>query len=639
MRKLKYLALYLVIILSLVLLNSCNKTEELSNQEKIYNMAVQSGYEGTYEQWLESIKGDSIELTIDESYICWKYKNETVWKKLISLTDLSGKDGKDGTNGKDGLSAYEIYLLYHPEYTKSEEEWIAEIVCGNNETKSYTVTFDTLGGSSVPSQSVKHGYKVNKPENPTKPGFTFEGWYVDDEKWSFSGHSVTSNMTLTAKYSEKSFVITYDLQGGEFFGYPNIITKAKYNDVISLPNVYKFGCTFDGWTINGKKVDNTFTYKYDYDITIVANWKVNTFSVKFLNKDGSSIFNPINVVYGEVINLPSNPTKDGVSFDGWYLDPGFYEKFIEGSTMPNEDLILYAKWVTTITFDSMGGSYCEPIKDVPLTYVILPEPTKDGYLFQGWYKEETFENEFVQVIPKSDITVYAKWSKLNPNTYYPITNFKDFDDNAYEITEADDGTTITATENKGEWSLTYDWIDCFGENYNYVEFKVQGTKDCKVIIKLEGGDSYAVEKMFYLTGEEQTVTMKISDANLSTITGQRFIIFLNAGNRGLTKEYNYNSNEHIYFDEAPYITIKSARICQAFDDNYVDATYAIHFKSNGGSIIKPIYITPNASLTLEKPTRNGYTFDGWYLDEELTNKFDGTSKNYPIILYAKWIKN
>src|SRR5574344_2333919 len=53
-----------------------------SEQYKIYKIASSSGYTGTYEEWLESIRGDSITLQVNDGYIEWKYSKDTTWTKL-----------------------------------------------------------------------------------------------------------------------------------------------------------------------------------------------------------------------------------------------------------------------------------------------------------------------------------------------------------------------------------------------------------------------------------------------------------------------------------------------------------------------------------------------------------------------------
>ncbi|MCD8037468.1 MAG: S-layer homology domain-containing protein [Clostridiales bacterium] len=72
-----------------------------------------------------------------------------------------------------------------------------------NLLKVYTVSFDSQGGSDVDNQTVASGDKVTEPTAPTKSGYEFKGWYINDEfttEWDFSG-TVTKNMTLYAKFT------------------------------------------------------------------------------------------------------------------------------------------------------------------------------------------------------------------------------------------------------------------------------------------------------------------------------------------------------------------------------------------------------------------------------------------------------
>ena len=67
--------------------------------------------------------------------------------------------------------------------------------------KEYTVSFDSAGGSAVAEQTVEHGKTVDKPADPTRAGYAFEGWYVGDAEYDFT-QPVTSDLTLTAKWTE-----------------------------------------------------------------------------------------------------------------------------------------------------------------------------------------------------------------------------------------------------------------------------------------------------------------------------------------------------------------------------------------------------------------------------------------------------
>ena len=69
--------------------------------------------------------------------------------------------------------------------------------------KDYTVTYESNGGSTVPSQTVKYNETANKPADPTKSGYTFAGWYTEEKltnKYDFAT-PVTGNITLYAKWT------------------------------------------------------------------------------------------------------------------------------------------------------------------------------------------------------------------------------------------------------------------------------------------------------------------------------------------------------------------------------------------------------------------------------------------------------
>ena len=101
-------------------------------------------------------------------------------------------------------------LAYYAQYkenggTLSYEKWLDELKNGNLgiETQVFhTVTFDSQNGSNVPSQQVKHGEKITKPTDPTKEGYSFEGWTYDEQEWIFSIYVVTEDITLTANWEE-----------------------------------------------------------------------------------------------------------------------------------------------------------------------------------------------------------------------------------------------------------------------------------------------------------------------------------------------------------------------------------------------------------------------------------------------------
>jgi uncharacterized repeat protein (TIGR02543 family) len=203
--------------------SSSTSSSSETNDERyaIYVKAQAAGFTGTYQEWLNSIKGadgtsllngttnpTSSQGKNGDTYIntsTWDVyvKSGGNWTKVGNILGTKGVDGQDGADGEDGLSAYEIYIANYPDYQGDEEQWLEDLINGNlAEVQTFIVTFDSNGGTSVPSQQVKRLDKVTKPLDPTKTGYTFDGWYIGAERWVFSGYNVTENITLTARWVE-----------------------------------------------------------------------------------------------------------------------------------------------------------------------------------------------------------------------------------------------------------------------------------------------------------------------------------------------------------------------------------------------------------------------------------------------------
>ena len=153
--------------------------------------------------------------------------------------------------------------------------------------KTYTVTFNSMGGSSVNPQNVEHGTKADEPSAPTKEGYEFQGWYTGEDAtasvYDFDT-AVTQDITLYAKWDEKNYTVNYNLN---YEGATNTLeakTNVKWGDNGLLPsgnNPGRGGYIFDGWytqSTGGEKVTDTTTYaniaKNDADIsvTLYAHW-------------------------------------------------------------------------------------------------------------------------------------------------------------------------------------------------------------------------------------------------------------------------------------------------------------------------------------------------------------------------------
>ena len=145
--------------------------------------------------------------------------------------------------------------------------------------KTYTVIFDSQGGSSVRSQEVNHGAKATTPTEPTKAGFEFKGWYTSatcETAYDFAT-AVTEDITLYAQWTPNTYTVTFKTEtGGKINGNMSDVTHsvAYDSDFPETPEVTAdTHYEFDKWVDeNGNEV-TTFPEKVTGNATYTAKWK------------------------------------------------------------------------------------------------------------------------------------------------------------------------------------------------------------------------------------------------------------------------------------------------------------------------------------------------------------------------------
>lgn len=201
----------------------------------------------------------------------------------------------------------------------------------------------------------------------------------------------------------------------------------------------------DNGNIKPNKLGETSIHVVSYYDGYENDVKLEVYKEKYkitFNSNGGSNVDSIEGYKDEVITEPDKPVKKYYKFSGWYTDEELTNKFIFDK-MPENDITLYAKWnkyKTTISFNSNGGSSIESITNYAGDKVISPNnPIKEGYKFDGWYKEKELKNKYnFDVMPESDIVIYAKW--ITSNTYI-IDKYIIDNDNKY-IDSIDINTNI-----------------------------------------------------------------------------------------------------------------------------------------------------------------------------------------------------
>ena len=201
---------------------------------------------------------------------------------------------------------------------------------------TYAVTLNTNGGTIADGKDVTgytYGVGATLPTDVTRTGYTFKGWY-DNENLTGSpvtaiGGAETGNKEYWAKWEINQYTITFDTNGGSEIA---PITQDYGTEITAPADPTRKGYTFKGWD---KEIPETMPAE---NITVKAQWKTNQYTIAFDTNGGSEIA-PITQDYGTEITAPNNPTRKGYTFKGW-------DKEIP-ETMPAENITITARWRDT----------------------------------------------------------------------------------------------------------------------------------------------------------------------------------------------------------------------------------------------------------------------------------------------------
>ena len=263
----------------------------------------------------------------------------------------------------------------------------------------------------------------------------------------------------------------------------------------------------------------------------------------------------------------------------------------------------------TVTFNSNGGTEIAPKEVVSGVKIKAPStPTKDKYLFRGWYEDSTFSKKFDFNTPITDnITLYAKWEAANSiNEIRLAGDFQYGTVPVGTLPSFNPGTTtdsITIDRTNSGWKYKMEsggWSGFGSETpvaYN------DGKTDYGYCFAVETKTEYQLAsdlKVVY-NGVDVTSTVDIMKASWGA-----------------------------------YVTVDLGKAIGT------PVVYTITFNSNDGTSVAPQNVNAGEKLTepTPAPTKVGFTFDGWYEDSTFSKKFNfNTPITDNMTLYAKWTEN
>ena len=199
---------------------------------------------------------------------------------------------------------------------------------------SYTITFDTDGGSEISPIIQDYGSEITAPANPSKTGYTFVGW--DKE---IPTAMPAENITIKAQWKANSYTITFDTDGGSEI---SSITQDYGSEITAPANPSKTGYTFVGWD---KEIPTAMLAE---NITIKAQWKANSYTITFDTDGGSKVESKTLSWNDKVLDGVAEPIRNGYSFIGWkYIDYIVYADTVYAELAADDSvngITLKAEW-------------------------------------------------------------------------------------------------------------------------------------------------------------------------------------------------------------------------------------------------------------------------------------------------------
>lgn len=295
--------------------------------------------------------------------------------------------------------------------------------------KTYTVTFNTNGGSAVAAETVIFDKRVQKPDAPTKDGASFEGWYKDSaltEEYDFVNDRISEDTTIYAKWGTLTYAVSFVTNGGSPITTLRVPARSDFKTVLADVVTTKPGYKFSGWYTDEALIEK-LEYEKPQNVAIVeadtvlyAYWRPSPYTVIFMDRDTE--FSKQGVYYPNKVIDPGYPEeREGYVFVGWCSDEALTRAF-DFDTLVTEDTTVYAKWkevVYTLTFNAAGGSAVDPVVDLKKgVAVTMPtDPVKEGYTFGGWYTDKGCTKLFDPTKGvKKNTVLYAKWEAPETET-------------------------------------------------------------------------------------------------------------------------------------------------------------------------------------------------------------------------------
>lgn len=555
-------------------------------------------------------------ITKEESVLPSQFSDKAI---LCKVCDSDGNLYECNDWDNLGIGKYTFSYLIPGYGWTNDKSHSFEIVKG---AKSYSVVFNSnypAGTDKKVTQTIANNKSVALKANSFScSGYSFLGWSetpdgevaYEDKETVYNLSDGDKDINLYAQWDIAEYKITWHLEGGEWAdwyketeAYANKDSYRIDSETFVIPDVSAVEAgenfEFDGWYIadNYRGEAENIEKGSVGDRDFYAKWIPAEYTIQFDgngNDKGGTMKNQ-KVKYGVDAKLSTNAFRDSRAFIGWTPDREGLSVILANSSeinisseelkpfINNKVLTLYAVWVESFTIEYFVNEGVMP-EDAPIAYeygnkFTLPKPTREGYTFGGWYKDnEEYKSkvEKITATTAGNLKLYAKWN--------PITYTLQFNVNG--------GTGKMANQ-----TMTYDVMANLRNNsLTKKGYEFKGWTDNSL--------AASVKKM--TPAEYQTF-----------IDDPQHKVYEN----GAMVENLANTK----------VTIKLAAV-------WVEAKYKVDFVTYCGSSVDSIEYSYGDEIALPTNlTKPHYDFGGWFKDEKFKTQVKTTKGlSGDVVLYAKW---
>lgn len=543
---------------------------------------------------------------------------------------------------------------------------IVVVIFGLSSCANDRYNIDFMVGDSLYSTVITNGKEeIQLPNDPTKTGYQFLGWFFDQGDWtnqltatSLEAKPISSNVTVYAYFMDVYYLQGTDIEIlgatnyvfdgiGEviYLNQPNSTIVVQFADIVKTnPNsTWSLASDLSGINIIPSKaivvaVGNSPLYYItvrdkngNQKIYIVIVHRNYIFDV-FFNTNGGSYCSPVFIEEGHYLHNVPISEKTGYHFEGWDYD--FVNNPIRDNTIVNA---IWKANVYSLTLDVNGGNtFLNPV--IPVTYdrsYTLPTPTRNGYTFIGWFNGATRVFSGVWKFA-TDITLKALWEITTFSISYELQGGDSTLVTLPKSYTVEDTLIIGSPSRKGYTFIGWSSLPS-GENAKLNYQIKEGTVGNLTLYAIWQPNQYTIT---YNPngGEIDQFTQIVSyDDYIQLLTPYRFGYSFDGWRDGETQ-----------FSSGVWNQLTNVSLSAEWKLN----SYNLRFELNGGAtpIDYPTHYTVNdignriidEFLESYPPLRSGYIFTGWFDDANLTKTsvlFSEQTWLSDRVIYAGWIPN